>query len=188
MPLMLSPGPANLVTFALTARFGFSQIVFFLLGISFVYILVALVLGVITNQVTGQSSIIAVILMLLGGLYVIYLGIQLVRRKSHKITTRAPSFSNGVLLQLLNPKYPPVVLSVFSHSQNQHALLTAGIISIVGTMGLVLYAAAGTLIHRRVNSDQWFRRLDVVFGTMLFLVGLWLLVEALSGHMPNNAT
>ena len=122
MPLMLSPGPANLVSFALTARFGFSQIIFFLLGISLVYILVAIVLGVITNQVTGQSSIVAVILMLLGGLFIFYLGIQMVGRKSHKITTRPPSFSNGVLLQLLNPKYPPVVLSVFAHSQNPHAL------------------------------------------------------------------
>ena len=55
-------------------------------------------------------------------------------------------------------------------------------------MGLVLYAAAGTLIHRRANSDKWIRELDMVFGTMLCLVGLWLLVEALSGHMPVNAT
>ena len=98
MPLMLSPGPANLVSFALTARFGFSQILSFLLGISLVYILVAIILGIITNQVTEQSSIIAVILKLLGGLFIFYLGKQLVRRKSHKISTKAPTFSNGVLL------------------------------------------------------------------------------------------
>ena len=80
------------------------------------------------------------------------------------------------------------MLSVFAHSQNQHALFTAGIISIVGALGLVLYAAAGALIHHRVRSDKWFRRLDVVFGAMLCLVGFWLLVEALSGHVLNNAT
>lgn len=188
MPLMLSPGPANLVSFALTARYGFSQILFFLLGISLVYIVVAIILGIITNQVTEQSYNIAVVLRLLGGLFIVYLGIQLVRRKSHTIITKVPSFSNGVLLQLLNPKYPPVVLSVFAHSQNQHALLTASIISIVGAMGLGLYATAGALIHHRASSDQWFRRLDVVFGTILCLVGLWLLVEALSGHVSNNAT
>ena len=161
---MLSPGPANLVSFALTARFGFSQILSFLLGISLVYILVAIILGIITNQVTEQSSIIAVILKLLGGLFIFYLGIQLVKRKSHKISTKAPTFSNGVLLQLLNPKYPPVVLSVFSHSQNQHALFTAAVISIVGALGLVLYAAAGALIHHRVRSVKWFRILNVVFA------------------------
>lgn len=188
IPLMLSPGPANLVSFALTARFGFSQILFFLLGISLVYILVAIILGLITNQVTGQFSIIADILKLLGGLFIVYLGVQLLRRKSHNISTKAPTLSNGVLLQILNPKYPPVVLSVFAHSQNQHTLLTAGIISIVGAMGLLLYAAAGALIHHRASPDKWLRRLDMLFGTMLCLVGLFLLVDGLSSQVLNNAT
>lgn len=56
LPLMLSPGPANLVSFALTARFGFSQILSFLLGISLVYILVAIVLGVGTSRLVEQYS------------------------------------------------------------------------------------------------------------------------------------
>lgn len=187
-PLMLSPGPANLVSFALTARYGFSQILFFLLGISLVYMLVAIVLGVITDQVTEHSSGIAEAIKLLGGIFILYLGIQLIRRNSRITSIKAPNFSNGILLQLLNPKYPPVVLSVFALNKNQHVLLTASIISIVGVMGLVMYAAAGSFIHHRVSSDKWLGIADMVFGTMLCLVGLWLLVDTISIYVFYIAT
>ena len=80
LPLMLSPGPANLVTFALTARFGFSQILSFLLGISLVYILVAIVLGVVTSRLTEQYSNITDCIRFFSGLFILYLGVQLLRR------------------------------------------------------------------------------------------------------------
>ena len=185
---MLSPGPANLVSFALTARFGFLQTLSFLLGIILVYILVSIVLGTIANQVTEQSSIITDVLKLLGAVFIFYLGVQSVRQKNHHFTTKVPCFSNGILLQLLNPKYPPVVLSVFAHNQNQQTLLIASIISIVGAIGLFLYASAGTIIYSRTKSDEWLKKLDVIFGAMLCFVGLWLLVEFLSGYILNHAT
>lgn len=188
LPLMLSPGPANLVSFALTARFGFSQILSFLLGISLVYILVAIVLGLGTNLLTEQYSDITYFIKLFGGLFILYLGVQLLRRKSRNVSVKVPSIWSGILLQLLNPKYPPVVLSVFANSQNQNVLITAGILSIVGITGLVIYAATGTFIHHQVNVERRLGIVDYVFGVLLCLVGIWLLVEPISIHVFDNAT
>lgn len=188
LPLMLSPGPANLVSFALTARFGFSQILSFLLGISLVYILVAIVLGIGTSRLTEQYSDITYFIKFFGGLFILYLGVQLLRRKSRNDSVKIPSMWNGIFLQLLNPKYPPVVLSVFANSQNQNALITAGILSIVGITGLVIYAAAGTFMRHQVNMERQLGIVDYVFGVLLCLVGLWLLVEPISIYVFDNAT
>ena len=188
LPLMLSPGPANLVSFALTARFGFSQILSFLLGISLVYILVAIVLGLGTNRLTEQYSDITNFIKFFGGLFILYLGVQLLRRKSRSVPVKVPSLWNGILLQILNPKYPPVVLSVFATSQNQNALITAGILSIVGITGLVIYAAAGAFMRHQVNVEKQLGIVDYIFGVLLCLVGIWLLADPIRIHVFANAT
>lgn len=122
-----------------------------------------------------------------GGLFILYLGIQLLRRKHRNASIKVPSMWNGIILQLLNPKYPPVVLSVFANNQNQNALITAGILSIVGITGLTIYAVAGTFMHHQVNMERRLGIVDYVFGVLLCFVGLWLLVEPISVHVFDNA-
>ena len=181
MPLMLSPGPANLVSFAFGARFGFSQILSFLLGVSVVYIFMALALGAGTNHLMGKYSGLTDFIRFFGGVFIVYLGIQLLRRKNRNISAKAPSIWNGIVLQILNPKYPPVVLSVFAASRDQNAFITAGILAAVGVAGLLIYAATGSVIHLKVNLEKQFGTVDFVFGVLLCLVGLWLLVKPVSG-------
>jgi threonine/homoserine/homoserine lactone efflux protein len=178
---MLSPGPANLVSFAFGARFGFVQILPFLFGVSVVYIFVALALGVGTNHLMGQHSGFTDLIRFFGGVFIVYLGIQLLRRKNQNISTKAPSIWNGIVLQILNPKYPPVVLSVFAASQNQDPFMTAGILAIVGMAGLLVYAISGAVIHHKVNRENQFGTVDLVFGVMLCFVGFWLLVKPVGG-------
>jgi threonine/homoserine/homoserine lactone efflux protein len=93
------------------------------------------------------------------------------------ISTKAPNIWNGIAIQLLNPKYPPVVLSVFAASPDQNAILTAGILTVVGMAGLTIYAATGAVIHRKVNLERQLRTVDFVFGVLLCLVGFWLMVQ-----------
>ena len=181
LPLMLSPGPANLVSFAAAARFGLFKILSFLLGISIVYVLVAIALGVGTNHLSERYAGLIDYIRFFGGVFIVYLGIQLLRRKNRKAPVNAPSMWNGVALQIINPKYPPVVVSVFAASQNQNALLTAGILSAVGVTGLLIYAATGAILHHQVNLERQFGTVDYVFGVLLCLVGLWLVVKPFGG-------
>lgn len=178
---MLSPGPANLVSFAFGARFGLSRILPFLLGVSIVYVFMALALGAGTNHLMGQYSGLTDFIRFFGGAFIVYLGIQLLRRKNRDISTKAPNIWNGIAIQLLNPKYPPVVLSVFAASPDQNAILTAGILTVVGMAGLMIYAATGAVIHRKVNLERQLRTVDFVFGVLLCLVGFWLMVQPVGG-------
>ena len=62
------------------------------------------------------------------------------------------------------------------------------ILSIVGITGLVIYAAAGTVMRHQVNVERQLWIVDYVFGVLLCLVGLWLLVEPISIYISDNAT
>jgi threonine/homoserine/homoserine lactone efflux protein len=178
LPLMLSPGPANLVSFALAARFGFAGTLSFQLGILIVYAIVAVTFGAVANQVTGHAAYATATLQLIGGLFIIYLGFRLACRKRHEVANLGvPSFSNGVLLQVLNPKYPAVVIAVFANRPHESTLTTAGVLSVVGAAGLLGYSFAGSLIHNFSSSEKWLRILDVGFGSLLCIVGIWVVVK-----------
>ncbi len=178
---MLSPGPANLVSFVLGARNGFVRLLPFQFGIVVVYGVVALGLGSLTTRISAVSPSTVSVLQALGGLFIVYLGLQLALRKNREAVGRTPSFANGVLLQALNPKFPGVVLAVFANRQGQAAWATTAVILLVGTIGLLGYAMAGSLLHARAISGSGFRVLDLVAGSLLCAVGLWFTIQPLLG-------
>lgn len=181
LPLMLSPGPANLVSFVLGARTGFSRILPFQLGIVVVYGVVAFVLGSLTTRVSAVSPLAVYVLQALGGVFIVYLGLQLIFRKNREAAGKAPTFGNGIMLQALNPKYPGVVLAVFANRQGETALATTAILLLVGTIALLGYSLAGSLFHARAISGSGFRALDRTAGVLLCLVGLWFAIQPLLG-------
>ncbi|MFT5525274.1 MAG: threonine/homoserine/homoserine lactone efflux protein [Pirellulaceae bacterium] len=178
MPLMLSPGPANLVSFALAARLGLARIIAFQLGIVVMYAAVALLLGFIATQITGQSRYAAATMQLVGGGFIAYMGYRLtVRKTKNESEIPSPSFFGGMLVQLLNPKYPAVVLTVFAARPQQHLITTTIAIVCVGTVGLLMYGSLGTIFRRLISTDKYLHAADIAFGVLLGLVGLWIAVQ-----------
>jgi threonine/homoserine/homoserine lactone efflux protein len=179
LPLMLSPGPANLVSFTLAARVGFARVLMFQLGILVVYALVSITLGLLANEVSGSVPYGTATLQLLGGLFIGYLGLRLASRKQPDLAgVEGPSFLSGAILQILNPKYPAVVLTVFANRAEQPPLTTAGIIVAVGAAGLLIYSFAGSLVRSLLPAEKHLRVLDVAFGLLLGVVGIWIAAQA----------
>lgn len=176
---MLSPGPANLVSFVLGTRNSTFQLLPFQLGIILVYGVVAAALGLLSNRIYAMAPAAVVVLQAIGGLFIIYLGIQLARRTKRDATERAPTFVNGVTLQCLNPKFPGVVLAVFANRHTQPILLVTAAIFAVGAIGLLAYSTAGSILRARDASDSGFRTFDLVAGGMLCAVGLWFILQPL---------
>jgi threonine/homoserine/homoserine lactone efflux protein len=179
LPLMLSPGPANLVSFTLAARVGFARVLMFQLGILVVYALVSITLGLLANEVSGSVPYGTATLQLLGGLFIGYLGLRLASRKQPDLAgVEGPSFLSGAILQILNPKYPAVVLAVFASRAEQPPLTTTGIIVAVGAAGLLIYSFAGSLVRSLLPAEKHLRVLDVAFGLLLGVVGIWIAAQA----------
>jgi len=177
IPLMLSPGPANLVSFVLGARTHFYQLLPFQFGIIIVYGIIAFVLGSLTLQIYTISPTGTKIVQILGGLFIVYLGLQLLFRKNRETKQKAPTFMNGVLLQVLNPKYPGVILAVFTYRPDQPTWITSLVLTSIGALGLLIYSKVGSLLHTRTISGLGFRSLDQVTGSLLCLVGMWFAIQ-----------
>lgn len=179
IPLMLSPGPANLVSFILGARNGFYRTLPFQLGILTVYSAVALALGSLTQEISQMDSRLIPLFQLLGGLFIIYLGFQLLWRKKRKTPEVAPTFASGALLQTLNPKFPGVVLTVFASQTQQHTFVTAIIITVVGGAALFAYSLMGAFFKTDGSASYGFSVLDRIAGVLLCLVGIWISLQPL---------
>lgn len=176
LPLLFSPGPAYLISFTLAARLGLSKIKVFILGIVTIYAAFSVLFGYLLAEISGQVAVVINIVQVIGGIFIFYLGICLIKRKEFGGThLQKPGFLDGVVIQLLNTKYPAVVLIIFSSSPNEPTLVTAGVITIMSTCGLLIYSFAGSIVHSMMSSGKFLRVLDILFGIMLCLVGIWML-------------
>lgn len=176
IPLMLSPGPANLVSFFLGTRNSITQLLPFQMGILLVYTTVAIALGFLAKRIADFSPHAIGTLQIIGGLFIIYLGIRLIQRQKCDESVRSPTFLSGVTLQCLNPKFPSVVLTVFANRHGQAIMITASIICIVGAIGLLTYSTAGSLL-RFQQTDKYIGMVDAIAGILLCGVGLWFLLS-----------
>ncbi len=180
LPLMVSPGPANLASFVLAARHGISKVIPFVLGIVSVYVTIAFATGVFSKQLFVIAPRASGILATLGGTFIIFLGIQLMLRERRQTQERRPTLFEGAALQCLNPKYPGVVMTVYAERSHEPALLVALAISVVGTISLLAYAAMGALLSKRKTTPKQRKLFDQFAGGMLCLVGLWLILKSVA--------
>lgn len=175
LPLMLSPGPANLVSLVLASRYGSRKIACFQIGVLLIYTATAFAMAFTAEQVDAQFERSTVALQIVGGLFIVYLGWRLMLTDPNRRDLDVvPTLRTGLLLQILNPKYPVVVLTLLAARSNTNNLGTAGVIVAVGTAGLLLYSFAGSLIYRYAPIEKHLRELNVVFGATLCAVGLWI--------------
>jgi homoserine/homoserine lactone efflux protein len=178
---MLSPGPANLVSLVLSSRYGWRRIALFQCGILSVYAVIAFGMAVTAAQLGDVFKNAAVFVKIAGGAFIIYLGVRLIlttRKPGESDST--PTFKSGALLQIFNPKFPPVVLTILAARSETNLLATAGVIVTVGAIGLTLYSCVGSLIHRFASVDRHFRLLNIVFGLLLCAVGVWIAIGAVT--------
>ncbi|MEO0529701.1 MAG: LysE family transporter [Planctomycetota bacterium] len=174
-PLMFSPGPANLAAFAMALRSGFAPSVPFLVGIATIYAAMAGLAAAVGSQLIGPGTSLQTAWQVLGGLFIAYLGWRLtLTMRIGSVLVVAPGYGNGVVLQLLNPKYPTVVLAVLANRANEPPFATATIIAGVGLIGLVVYASLGTTTRHWGRSEVKGHRIDRAFGWLLVATGFWL--------------
>lgn len=173
--LMLSPGPANLATLALTSRHGLRCVGPFLIGIAVGYVAVAGVIAVVGSHYLVGSVGLQTAVSVAGGVFVAFLGWGLIARAGRWTGAEpSPGLGGGLTLQLLNPKFPAVVLSVLATGEGTNPWPAIATLIAAGVVGLGAYATLGAVAKRlthRPTSRLW---CDRVFGLLLVLTGSWL--------------
>jgi len=185
LPLIMSPGPANVATASIASLRGFRAITAFVCGTTLINSIAALSMGTGMGLVYVKYQSLFRILEYLGAAYIIYLGIKILRFKSTSHSKsgtegRSLGFRDGVLIQALNAKLYPSLTMMFSQfidgdsSTGREVLLLSALLVGTALINYFIWAWLGIMLNTTQNPiAKGIQRYG--FGTMLVLIGLCLL-------------
>jgi threonine/homoserine/homoserine lactone efflux protein len=185
-PLAYSPGPGNMFFAANGARFGFWSSLWSNLGYHIATWIVTAAIGLGFMAAMGRFPEVFLALKIAGALYVLWIASKMFR--AGMITgdnnARAAGFWDGVILLILNPKAYLIITLMFTQflgPSDDDMYLTVLVITCVFTLNnllaFLIWTALGDVIARRFRSPQSAKRLNMMFGTILALVAIWMLVS-----------
>ncbi|MGJ8688040.1 MAG: LysE family translocator [Gammaproteobacteria bacterium] len=173
-----TPGPNNLMLMSAGANFGFRRSVPHILGISVgcQVLLLAIALGL--GQLLATYPALTLALKVLGGLFLVYMAVQLARPKPAKIETieglRPLTFWQAALFQWVNPKaWLMIITAIATFADRQSfAVSVLRIAVIFFFMGLPLISAwniGGVALKGWLQQGQRLQRFNYVMAALLLL-------------------
>jgi len=181
LPIVISPGPANILFAASGSTFGVKGTVPFWLGANMTGMVQSLTVGFCIDSIVSVSPRILDGFKYAGVLFLLYLAVKFFRMSCREGQILKPlTFKDGVIVEFFNAKFlivPTIMFSQFytpgpGSSQNIVGLalallgltLSTNMIWIVGGNSLAAFAA-----------DERHQKLQgMVFGSLLLLTALWL--------------
>ncbi|MDD9923042.1 MAG: LysE family translocator [Boseongicola sp.] len=185
-PLAFSPGPGNLFFAANGARFGFRATLPANVGYHVATWIVTVAIGfgflaVIENQPQAFT-----VLRIAGSLYVFWIAWKMLKAGVLTSTEDAKpaTFFDGVVLLAFNPKAYVIIGLMFTQFLDARQTGTLVAILFIATVftinNLVAFSAwtlAGDYLAKMFRSPKTAKRLNIVFGTLLASVALWMLLS-----------
>jgi threonine/homoserine/homoserine lactone efflux protein len=187
LPLVFSPGPANIVFAASGAKVGLKRSLPLMAGIDTVFIIKSVVIGFGFGGVIEQYPLILQLLQFVGSVYIIYLavGFLLAGRLSETKSVKTLGFKDGVVIQLLNAKgWVMVILmySLFTESAREvfgssSILVLVALLAILNISVHMVWIKAGELITKAVSSKHNHQVQSVTYFLSLMIVAGWLVID-----------
>ena len=188
-PLIFSPGPANLSVAGAASNSGFRSIIPFVAGISTVNITMLLIIGFSFSQLHSSAPLLFKSIEFLGAIYICYLSYFFLRAPTIKTiddkNQNPLSFINGLMLQLLNGKFYPsavMMFSIFLDNQSnlfQDTIIISLMLTVLAILSYSMWAIIGSAIKYGLNETTSIFIQRYVFGTLLLITGLWFLSESI---------
>jgi homoserine/homoserine lactone efflux protein len=186
VPLLVIPGPGNLMTFSVGARRGFGRGFIFVVGLNSATLIWSLLLLPSGNALLTQSWIPFTLLQGLSATYIGYLAYRMMAvPSSNKGQSLSDTgFSAGFLLQALNPKF--LMILIFILAQDMGLSLVSALafglyFTALNIANHCLYLLAGSLLKHTVTSDGWSLWRDRSCGLLLLSMAVWMAFSALTG-------
>ncbi len=130
------------------------------------------------------------VIKIIGGLYLLYLGIRLLRTDGSRTELLSPKrpestwklFANTYLVTTLNPKSIMFFIAFLPHFIDQTSRvapqmwLLATTFVVLATINAALYAGFAASARRLLNSSRAQRRFNLAGGSLLSIAGIWSLL------------
>lgn len=191
-PLAYSPGPGNQFFAALAAQSGLPGTVPALAGYHLATWLVTFAIGTGAGAVLLARPPVLSAMAVLGGGYMIWLGVKGWRAAGSSLNPNKSSnadgtagFLAGALLLILNGKAYIIIALMFAAFSAEHSLSTVAWITTIFTVNnliaFVAWAAFGAAVARWARAVGAATTVDRVFALAIVVVGAWLIVRTLTG-------
>jgi len=184
--LSVTPGPGVLATVGRSLSSGFKPAAFFILGILFgdLFFLSFAILGL--GVVATAMGKFFVIIKILSGVYLVFLGGKLLLNPPEKVNVVAQqseglTFKNtlaGFGLTLSNPKtilfyisFLPTFMNVTSFSLNDYFIASTEVFIVIGGV-LLCYAYLTGYVRKFISNQKIMRRMNRTSGALLVGVGI----------------
>ena len=183
---VVSPGPGTLAVFGKSMQQGFIAAFFLSFGLILgdITYLVAVILSLdfFSNTIASYMDQVKIV----GGMYLIYLGIQSWRSGSFKIKKdiskkgNFAEFVTGYLISMANPKvmvFYIAILPNFINLKNLSLLIASEIIVItfLGLMaGISVINLGASKIKNKLESSDSNAYINRIVGSIMMLAGIWL--------------
>lgn len=185
-PLAYSPGPGNMFFAANGARFGVSATLPANTGYHVATWIITIFIGYGFAAAIENSPAIFVLIKYAGSAYVLYLAWKIFR--SGVITTKEDplpaGFFDGVVLLLLNPKAYIIITLMFTQfltntsvNHNTAVLWISTVFTLNNFIAFFIWTAIGDQIAARFRDEYYARKLNMIFGSVLAIVALWMLAS-----------
>jgi len=162
--------------------------VIFASGLTLANCIISMLMGLGMGLIYVEYHKVFQVIERLGALYIIYLGIKIIRSKpsngsedsKEEVAKSSLGFKDGFLLQFLNVKVLPILTMMYSQfidgdaSTVNEVLFLSGLIVTVSALNYLLWAYLGIALSRKKGRvARWIEQYG--FGLLLSLVGAVLL-------------
>ena len=188
--LAATPGPGVIASMARAVSEGFLSSLFFIGGLvcgDIIFLLLALFGLSAIAKILGTLFI---IIRIIGGLYLIYLGIKMFKSSKFQVDTnnkiefsKRQSFTGGFLTTMGNPKpilfYASVLPTIinFNEVKIMDAVMMVILIAMVSFIVLGTYCYIASLSHKIKMSDTLQKRINQVAGIVMIIIGLYVIIK-----------
>lgn len=185
-PLAYSPGPGNMFFAANSARFGFRATVPANIGYHVATWIVTAAIGFGFIAALEKFPQIFTVLKVAGSLYVLWIAWKLFRAGTLEgnEAAKAATFTDGVILLILNPKAYVIIALMFTQFLDQTEMGTLAAVVLITTVftfnnlvAFSIWALVGNKIAGYFRTPESAQKLNIMFGGILAAVAVWMLLS-----------
>ena len=184
LTMSITPGPVNMINLSSGVTHGYKKTIPFVSGATVGFILLLVVLGMGFMQVIGAYPVFLKYMSMGGAGFIFYIGYKIAMSKPDIYAQRVncPTFMEGFLLQLLNPKAWLACMSgisLFADEKSYYPLiLFVSLYLVICFMSLSSWAILGDKLKVFIKSKTRLKFFNYVVGILLSACAVYLLYSS----------
>lgn len=186
LSMSISPGPVNMTILSSSLNHGFKKTFAFISGATIGFTLLLIFIGFGFSKIINSYPLLFKILEILGSFFIIYIGYKILSSKPEIEMTQnefvlAPNFTEGFLLQWLNPKAWIACASGVALFSTPDTELFLGLFIViyffVCYISLIIWGYLGQSLSLFLNSRTRIQYFNVFMGSTLILLALYMMIK-----------